>query len=1549
MSENGGSCWQHKDSSKSNKYLDRKNTKNITQPGAVFRWLDIIRKHLGWRIPPSKDTEKAQPGIAPKTTKSPSNNPKIVVIRNTGEKETKSSAPNLTLNVNNRIDKEELYIIAVLGIILQTGVLIFSAFITYHPVLRFSWLKDGKIIADYAFPCDAAGTLLLVAGMLLCSHVVESSTLENRYRPKGREARVIWLQKSGTVSDQTFDSFAVFPKETLKTLTTSRRNESKNTKTTAVIGTALSLGGFVAQFIGLRGMHWSASIAQLIAAAIMIVLRAVVRRNLSKLPGSRRLKPGYEMDWLALNFRKHSTMAEWLHRPEGLADDKLDTYWDWRPVPVQDPTQDKRSTLQDNPGSDPWFNAHATMTLRKDLGISAGWQGPASAEAIALANAIEVTMDTLFGSTMDSFTWSLEILPLAEGAGRQLVTFRVDRQGGMWKAHADEMEAVLSLWLYSVSDAENERKGTKKERMKSFQNENKTRESPGKHRGGTPEDNDHFQAIRTRAKHSLRFLGQHTAALERDLQWWLPNDATRLIQVKAPDPEIESNNSEVAAHRIVGFAPNVTSNPSRDARFCKYTRTVATTSPYENGPLAIESHGPLNALYAQYIFSIFMLAAAEKMNGPIGGKTSIRHTNTKTEWADDNFRGQPLSLHNTVLSSMVQNLENVGLGTTEEIYLSIIPPLSAKNRLPSADSIVEWMRKHTIQYEQLGHWMRAGSAYRWLLQTTQSFTETAESLTENRDFVIQATVQMTIFSYAVASASRQRREQTFEKTAIMDLEMLQSKLNQGLQTLKAVEYEDIFKTIKRLYDISNPLEDISWPSRRNYEQLKLGHMHRLALENKSVEIEEKRKSNNPGENDKDALGWTPLHYAAANNSTYALMQLLRYPSIDVNAQDFRGRTPLHHVCRRDEPSMIEYLVRRGARSDIQDIDGISPLHVAAIHDCSNVVSLLLESGTGAKFVDGLGLTPLHWSAYRGHVDTAQVLKDSVNQKMPDYNGRTPYLAAAIGGLKNAPIQGHISIMELLAKEGADKDARDENGRTALHLAVQEGDFHMVGSLKRLEVDMNAKITTNEWTPLHLAVQKRDKEMIELLTEQEVDIKQQAGTRRKVEINARDSMGGTPLHLAVFIGYSDIVELLQNKGARIRADDSMTWTLIHVAIANGDCDMIELLAKLGTDINAKDRMGWTILHYAVGSGNSDITRLLKESLDADVEIANSMFGGLTPLHLAVLNEKSDMVWLLVGLGANITTKDSMGWTPLRFANESNVDMGFKMEEDLTTNFDQTKPGMARYGLSLKEASCTKSLAHNRSQHHDEQESHRNSGGGVGKDGQEAGKHIPNPRKTIPPLAEDSENEFEAVSLEELEAMINEEDEAPSLQKMEQLQSEEKLLAEERVPGVERAKKEIEEAMEETDRLVREAIEAEVRAGMARKKAEAEAIARGERAAMDRIEAERKAEETRKKAEARVVAIAEKAVQLRLNDAIRAKEEAEAAAAQKAQAEAEWRKMLEEEAKIIAEIKARKRIAAEKKAAEDCGRAHKMEQEGLQMATGVIIEAEHNQGNEREDGL
>ncbi|KAH6716219.1 hypothetical protein BKA61DRAFT_340190 [Leptodontidium sp. MPI-SDFR-AT-0119] len=622
----------------------------------------------------------------------------VIVVRN-----TVAQAPNLTLNAYNQFGRGELYVVAVCGIVIQFGVLIYSGFATYYPTLMF--LKGGNPVADYAFPCTATGILLLVTGMLICSHVIENSTLETRYRPvAGKEARIVWLQRSETVNDQSFDSFAIFPTDAQALITTSQRAPNGSRKgsgdrgltdkircallsilraedaqeVVAVTGTIVSICGFIVQFIGLRGMHWSASIAQLGAIAIMTTLRTWVRRNLAALPKSQPLFSGHEMDWLAMTLGGDRTKAPWLYpsKVDGRRRSRPwaeDGGWDWRMTAVGDPakcdkmkpqadtagrnTDGSKEPLQANEnghhgmrqtpdsaiqgkGSGSRSNAHKVMKIRRDLGRLADWHGPASAEAISLARAIEVSMDALFGSLTGKFTWSLEVCG-------ESIHFRLKReQTGGWKAYSDEIEAALSLWLYSVHDREQGPEVDNEVDKELQVDDDRKQGEDGKENGetlrrkGTTVDDDAWlRAKGTPAKRSLLLLSLYTPDLHRDLRWWMPDGAGRVTEIEECESTCDGSTIEVETHRIVGYISNSSSGPPAKTRTRMYKARKPPESPNEDPPnhpaddremantiMAAESYIPLKTLFAQYMFSAFMWAAAKTMEEPIASRADIRPT-----------------------------------------------------------------------------------------------------------------------------------------------------------------------------------------------------------------------------------------------------------------------------------------------------------------------------------------------------------------------------------------------------------------------------------------------------------------------------------------------------------------------------------------------------------------------------------------------------------------------------------------------------------------------------------------------------------------------------------------------------------------------------------------------------------------------------------------------------------------------------------------------------------------------------------------------------------
>lgn len=92
------------------------------------------------------------------------------------EKSTTTFAPNLSLNIG--IKKQPtfvFYLIALLGLVLQVGVLVFACFVTYY----LEWKIDDKPPESYACPLVIVGTVLVCGGMFHCASLVGRSTKED--------------------------------------------------------------------------------------------------------------------------------------------------------------------------------------------------------------------------------------------------------------------------------------------------------------------------------------------------------------------------------------------------------------------------------------------------------------------------------------------------------------------------------------------------------------------------------------------------------------------------------------------------------------------------------------------------------------------------------------------------------------------------------------------------------------------------------------------------------------------------------------------------------------------------------------------------------------------------------------------------------------------------------------------------------------------------------------------------------------------------------------------------------------------------------------------------------------------------------------------------------------------------------------------------------------------------------------------------------------------------------------------------------------------------
>uniref|UniRef100_A0A8C9WZ97 E3 ubiquitin-protein ligase MIB2 n=1 Tax=Sander lucioperca TaxID=283035 RepID=A0A8C9WZ97_SANLU len=175
---------------------------------------------------------------------------------------------------------------------------------------------------------------------------------------------------------------------------------------------------------------------------------------------------------------------------------------------------------------------------------------------------------------------------------------------------------------------------------------------------------------------------------------------------------------------------------------------------------------------------------------------------------------------------------------------------------------------------------------------------------------------------------------------------------------------------------------------------------------------------------------TALHIAV-NKGFTDVVRVLTEHSADVNLQDSYGDTPLHDAIAKDFRNIIEIMVL------VPNIDftqqnhrGFNLLHHAALKGNKLATEKILARArqlVDVKKEDGF--SALHLASLNNHRDVAEIL---VKEGRCDINIRNNRNQTA---LQLAVTQGHIDLVQLLVSEGADVNMEDEDGDTAMHVAL----------------------------------------------------------------------------------------------------------------------------------------------------------------------------------------------------------------------------------------------------------------------------------------------------------------------------------------------------------------------------------------------------------------------------------------------------------------------------------------------------------------------------------
>lgn len=273
--------------------------------------------------------------------------------------------------------------------------------------------------------------------------------------------------------------------------------------------------------------------------------------------------------------------------------------------------------------------------------------------------------------------------------------------------------------------------------------------------------------------------------------------------------------------------------------------------------------------------------------------------------------------------------------------------------------------------------------------------------------------------------------------------------------------------------------------------------------------------------DVDTNNRSALMIACLSGYTEIVSILLNAGAL-VNDIDDKGYTCLMLAADKGYIDIVKLLLDGGVDKDMQTITGDTALILATNNNRYEIVNLLVNAGANTSLCTKLGGNDAFAIAMRsGSLSIIKLLyKDSIDINMKDIDGKYPLMYASING--------HDEVIKWLRTVGANVDAVDDNGFSAIFFASSHGNN------KCVEVLLKGK--------------------------------------GKANVNLRNKYGNTCLFKALESSHLKIVQTLMNSGADVDNVNNFGITPIMQAAWIGKLNCLQYLIERKASLNHQDNKG-----------------------------------------------------------------------------------------------------------------------------------------------------------------------------------------------------------------------------------------------------------------------------------------------------------------------------------------------------------------------------------------
>lgn len=356
---------------------------------------------------------------------------------------------------------------------------------------------------------------------------------------------------------------------------------------------------------------------------------------------------------------------------------------------------------------------------------------------------------------------------------------------------------------------------------------------------------------------------------------------------------------------------------------------------------------------------------------------------------------------------------------------------------------------------------------------------------------------------------------------------------------------------------------------------------------------------------------TPLIFASQSGNL-ELVKFLIEQKADMHAVDYQKKNVLMHAAYCGNNDIIDFYISQGFSINSKDKYNRTPLIITSLYS--------FDEMSGSDIFEDL--------EERVYQTTKLLVERGADINAKDFEGMTALMFAVSGG--------YLKVVEYLLSQGANLDDINNFG-DSVAVFYNPWSFAYYGKdrdvhLKKFESLLKLLNVDYEQIPSPKIKSQMDKdiELLDAITKNDVDkVKKVINTGASLYPDWEQDYMGSMMFRALNSGASiPILKLLIESGAFVNEGNIYGTTALMRAVMGSDYDAVAFLIDKGACINLKNQYGNTALIFAAKNGDAEMINLLLKH-GADI---NAIGNGTTAIDIARENNKIEVVKLLESKGA-----------------------------------------------------------------------------------------------------------------------------------------------------------------------------------------------------------------------------------------------------------------------------------------------------------------------------